>query len=448
MTTLNASDVIQNARLNSFHYGLLFWCSFIMMFDGYDLVIYGSVLPHLMTQWTLSPAEAGVLGASSMAGMMLGAVAVGTQADRFGRRRIILSCVALFSLAALCNGFADQPTSFAICRFLTGVGLGGVVPNLVTLLKEMSPAGCRNRLINIMLSFFAVGGLLSGVASVYLIPDFGWQAPFFVAGLSLLSWPVLYKTLPESVEFLIHNDRQQQARSVLLRIAPDNPEIKTALFAVPSASADDGRTALKSLFAGDRTFSTLMLWLSFGMCMLMVYGLNTWLPKMMSNGGYPLGSSIVFLVVMNVGALVGTLISGVMADRWGCRPTLMVLFALAAVSIAALGIKPDAATLHALLLLAGGSTVGCLSVVHTLAADLYPTPMRATGVSMAAAVGRCGAVAGPLLGGLLVSFGLAFEHNFLVFAAPGVVAVIAVMLISKRRVSEVHAAESQVSRAQ
>jgi AAHS family benzoate transporter-like MFS transporter len=192
MRSINALEVVNSARLNRFHYLLVFWCSFIMMFDGYDLVIYGSVLPHLMTAWALTPGEAGMLGASSMVGMMFGAVTLGTQADRFGRRRIILFCVALFSLAALSNAFATDATSFALCRFLTGAGLGGVVPNLVTILKEMSPGSCRNRLINLMLSFFAIGGLLSGLAGIYLIPHLGWHSPFYVAGLSFLSLPLLY----------------------------------------------------------------------------------------------------------------------------------------------------------------------------------------------------------------------------------------------------------------
>ncbi|WP_447785037.1 MFS transporter [Pseudomonas germanica] len=436
MRSINALEVVNSARLNKFHYLLVFWCSFIMMFDGYDLVIYGSVLPHLMTAWALTPGEAGMLGASSMVGMMFGAVTLGTQADRFGRRRIILFCVALFSLAALSNAFATDSTSFALCRFLTGAGLGGVVPNLVTILKEMSPGSCRNRLINLMLSFFAIGGLLSGLAGIYLIPHLGWHSPFYVAGLSFLSLPLLYKTLPESVAYLLHRNRQEEVARMLRRINPDHKPTGAVTYVLESAAdAGAGKTSLSALFGNGRGFSTLMLWLSFGMCMLMVYGLNTWLPKLMSSGGYPLGSSIVFLVVMNVGSLIGTLISGVLADRWGCKVTLALFFALAAVSISMLGIKPNATTLYALLLIAGGSTVGCLSVVHTLAADLYPSRVRSTGVSMAAAIGRCGAVAGPLLGGFLFSLSLPFEHNFLVFALPGVIAVIAVLLISQKPVA-------------
>jgi AAHS family benzoate transporter-like MFS transporter len=134
---------------------------------------------------------------------------------------------------------------------------------------------------------------------------------------------------------------------------------------------------------------------------------------------------------MNVGAVLGALVSGALADRWGCKATLAVFFALAAASISLLGIKPGELTLYTLLIIAGGSTVGCLSVVHTLAADLYPAHVRATGVSMAAAVGRFGAVSGPLLGGLLLGIGLPFEQNFLVFALPGVIAVISVLLVAQ-----------------
>ncbi|UVJ46287.1 aromatic acid/H+ symport family MFS transporter [Pseudomonas sp. LS1212] len=432
MRHVNVLDVVDSAKLNRFHYLLVFWCSFIMLFDGYDLVIYGSVLPHLMTEWNLSPSQAGVLGASSMAGMMAGAFTLGTLADHLRRRKIILFCVALFSLAALASGFTTTPTEFTVCRFLTGVGLGGVVPNLVTILKEMSPGTCRNRLINFMLSFFAIGGLLSGLVGIYVIPQLGWQAPFYIAGLSCLALPLLYKTLPESVAFLVQKNRQADVSKLLRTINAQHRPGEPVVYGL-EASPTQARPSFKALFGGERAISTLMLWLGFGMCMLMVYGLNTWLPKLMNSGGYPLSSSIGFLVIMNVGALTGTLISGYLADRWGCKLTLVVFFALAAVSISLLGIKPGAASLYALLLLAGGSTVGCLSVIHTFAADLYPAHIRSTGVSLAAAIGRCGAVAGPLLGGFLFSLNLPFEQNFLVFAVPGLIAVIAVLLVAQPR---------------
>ncbi len=431
MQRINAVDILDTAKLSRFHFLLVFWCSFIMLFDGYDLVIYGSVLSHLMTEWSLTPSQAGMLGSSSMLGMMVGAVVLGTTADRFGRRPIILFCVALFSVAAFINAFAFDATTFGICRFLTGVGLGGVVPNLVTILKEMAPTQYRNRLINLMLSFFAVGGLLSALAGMYLIPLLGWHSPFYIAGLSLLCLPLLYKTLPESVAYLVNKDRQDEVGQLLKVINPAHRPTGPVYYEVESSIKAQG-TSMASLFSEARTLATLMVWIAFGMCMLMVYGLNTWLPKLMNSGGYPLGSSIAFLLVMNIGALIGQLASGVVADRWGCKPTLLLFFALSAVSISLLGVRPGPVTLYLILLVAGGATVGCLSVVHTLAADIYPANARSTGVSMAAAVGRCGAVAGPLLGGYLFSLSLPFEQNFLLFGLPGVVAVFAVLLISQR----------------
>lgn len=439
MQRINAVDILDTAKLSRFHFLLVFWCSFIMLFDGYDLVIYGSVLPHLMTEWNLTPSEAGMLGSSSMLGMMFGAVALGTTADRFGRRPIILFCVALFSVAAFINAFAFDATTFGICRFLTGVGLGGVVPNLVTILKEMAPTQYRNRLINLMLSFFAVGGLLSALAGMYLIPLLGWHSPFYIAGLSLLCLPLLYKTLPESVAYLVHRDRQEEVGRLLKEINPTHRPVGQVRYEVQSV-ANTAATSLSSLFSDARAVATLMVWVAFGMCMLMVYGLNTWLPKLMNSGGYPLGSSIAFLLVMNIGALIGQLASGFVADRWGCKPTLLLFFALSAVSISLLGVRPGPVTLYLILLVAGGATVGCLSVVHTLAADIYPANARSTGVSMAAAVGRCGAVAGPLLGGYLLGLSLPFEQNFLLFALPGVVAVIAVLLISRQHAGQLEAA--------
>ncbi|CAM3597361.1 Benzoate transport protein [Pseudomonas reidholzensis] len=436
MQRINAVEILDSAKLSRFHFLLVFWCSFIMLFDGYDLVIYGSVLPHLMTEWNLTPAEAGMLGSSSMLGMMFGAVILGTSADRLGRRPVILFCVALFSVAAFINAFAYDATTFGICRFLTGVGLGGVVPNLVTILKEMAPTQYRNRLINLMLSFFAVGGLLSALAGMYLIPLLGWHSPFYIAGLSLLSLPLLYKTLPESVAYLVQRDRQEQVAKLLKRINPAHQPTGPVRYQVETVSNTAG-TAMASLFSDARAVATLMVWVAFGMCMLMVYGLNTWLPKLMNSGGYPLGSSIAFLLVMNIGALIGQLASGFIADRWGCKPTLLLFFALSAVSISLLGVRPGPATLYLILLIAGGATVGCLSVVHTLAADIYPAVARSTGVSMAAAVGRCGAVAGPLLGGYLFSLSLPFEQNFLLFGLPGVVAVIAVLMIAQRHANRV-----------
>ncbi|MCG5076726.1 MFS transporter [Paraburkholderia tagetis] len=426
-------DALYGANLNARHLMVMFWCSMLMLFDGYDLVIYGSILPRLMHDWNLSPVTAGFIGSSALFGMMIGALTLGSASDRFGRRRIILLCLVLFGIAAFGNAFCTNTTEFTICRFMTGVGLGAMVPNIVALVTEMSPGSKRNVMVTIMLSFFSVGGVIAALTGKAITPAWGWRANFLVAGIPLLFFPAFYKWLPESLSYLIAQKRFSQAEPLLRRYAPDF-QGSAASLATASDEHSQPRIRTVELFAHGRAFDTLLLWIAFGMCMLMVYGLNTWLPKLMAANGYSLGSSLSFLITLNIGAVIGGLFSGWLADRYGGKPTLILFFAMAAVSIGLLGYKQSPVVLNILLMVAGATTIGTLCIAHAFAAHLYPASIRSTGVGWAAAAGRFGAMAGPALGGYLLSQKFAVSLSFLVFAVPGIVAAIAVLLISNRHV--------------
>lgn len=428
-----ADDVLKDTRVNSFHLMIMFWCSMLMLFDGYDLVIYGSVLPHLMSDWNLSPVAAGFIGSSALFGMMVGALTLGSSSDRFGRRKVILTCLVFFSAAALANGFSQNTTEFAVCRFLTGVGLGGMVPNIVSLMTEMAPPSKRNIMVTIMLSFYSVGGVIAAILGKTVTPEFGWRANFLIAGLPLLAFPLLYRWLPESISFLAGKGRLSEAEPLVRRYAPQYQGSVVALEAVlGEGKGGSSQSRVAELFKHRRAVDTLLLWVAFGMCMLMVYGLNTWLPKLMAASGYSLGSSLSFLITLNVGAVVGGLCSGWLADRYGGKPTLILFFIVAAISIELLGYKQTPVVLNLLLAFAGATTIGTLCIVHAFAAQLYASQVRSTGVGWAAAAGRLGAVSGPALGGYLLSQQFPNTFNFMVFAIPGVVAAIAVLLISRQ----------------
>ncbi|OTG87003.1 aromatic acid/H+ symport family MFS transporter [Acinetobacter sp. ANC 4558] len=430
MQNVNAVELIDRASLNKHHKILVFWCAVIMLFDGYDLVIYGSVLPHLMTEWQLSPQTAGLLGAASLMGMMLGAVTLGMAADKFGRKNIIIFCTILSSVAVTMNGFAHDTDTFFICRLLTGVGLGGAVPNLVTIIKEMAPGNYRNRLINFVLAFYGVGAIISGLAGLFLIPTFGWQATFWIAGTCIFLIPLMYKTFPESISYLIQKNRQDDVVKTLEKLNPAHQHQTNMMYVIETTSAKQ-KIPVVGLFTEGKASKTLLIWIGFAMVMLMVFGLNTWLPKLMNVGGYSLGSSITFLVTLNIGSILGTLIFGVIADKWGTKKTLIFGYLLAAASIGCLGFHPPAFILSLLLVIAGGATVGSMSVIHTLAADFYPANIRSTGVSFSAAMGRFGAIAGPLFGGVLLAMNLPFEQNFMVFALPGIIGALVIALFNQ-----------------
>ncbi|WP_412460044.1 MFS transporter [Pseudomonas sp. SC11] len=425
MTQRTALDVASNARLGKLHYTLLFWCAFIMLFDGYDLVIYGSVVPQLMQAWSLQPVVAGWMGSAALFGMMVGAVLVGPLADRLGRRRVVLCAIGAASLFSLATALAWDALSFATLRFLTGVGLGGAIPNIVALMNDLAPTARRSRMTTIMLSFYSIGAMASALVAMLIIPRWGWQATFLIGGLPLLCLPWMARQLPESLHFLLENDTHA-ARRLLEQL---DPTVGSAEVLLEAPARTSGAAPLSRLFAEGRAVSTVFLWLGFGLCMLMVYGLNTWLPKIMVAGGFPLGSSLMFLVTLNVGATLGALGGGWLADRWGCRATLMLFFLMAVVSLCTLGIKPGPLLLNLMLLVAGATTIGALAVMHVLAAQQYPSEIRATGVSWCSAIGRFGAVAGPALGGLMLSLNLPLQLNFLLCALPGLAAIVAIAMI-------------------
>jgi AAHS family benzoate transporter-like MFS transporter len=421
------------APLTKFHIVLLACCSFIMFFDGYDLIVYGSVLPTLMKEWSLGPDQAGWLGSAALMGMMCGAVVLGSLADRVGRRPVILHGTLLFSLAAVATGFAPNPDLFGVLRFITGVFLGGVIPNIVSLMNELAPAAKRHTLTTIMLSIYSVGSIIATLVALWILPLLGWRAVFFVSGVSLLILPVIYRQMPESMTFLLSRGREAEARRLLNRAAP-SVDAARADWTLP-ATKEPTSVSPVALFRAGRALGTPMIWVAFGMCMLMVYGLNTWLPKIMIASGFDLGSSLQFLVVLNVGATAGALAGGWFGDRFGNKKVLVVFFAVAVLSLVALGLHPSPVVLNVLLFLAGATTVGTLAVVHAFGADFYPAAIRSTGVSWCSAVGRLGAIAGPVLGGSLLALNLAPEQNFFIFAAPGIVAIVAVLLVINNKSS-------------
>src|SRR4051794_27801603 len=195
---IDALKFIEEAKFNRFHLTLVILGLIILLFDGYDLVIYGAVVPVLMEEWSLSAIEAGALGSYALIGMAIGSMFLGTMGDKLGRKRVIIFCVLLFSLFTLLIAFTNSPLTFGICRFIAGLGLGGVMPNIISLMSDYAPKRIRATLITIMCSGYGIGGVLSAVLSMWFIQDFGWRSVFyFGAAPLLLVIPIIF-LLPDS----------------------------------------------------------------------------------------------------------------------------------------------------------------------------------------------------------------------------------------------------------
>ncbi|HYU83882.1 MAG TPA: MFS transporter, partial [Kribbellaceae bacterium] len=270
-------------------------CFVTIVFDGYDLIVYGAVVPSLLQHptWHITPGEAGSIGSYALTGMVIGTLCVGALTDIVGRRKIMFASIVWFSLAMGATALAPSPELFGVLRFVTGLGLGGVVPTAIALTVEYAPAHRRNFNNALMFSGFSLGGVLAAVLAINLIPSHGFRTMFWIGMAPLvLVLPAAYRFLPESISFLRARGRMAEAHQLAAR---------HGVVAEPAAAGRSRWSALQLLFGRRHLAATVLFGVASFFGLLLVYGLNTWLPQIMRQAGYPLGSSLRFLLVLNVG---------------------------------------------------------------------------------------------------------------------------------------------------
>jgi len=454
MRQIDLQAVSDNARLGPLHGVVLFWCALIIVFDGYDLAVAGIALPAIMKEMGVNPAQAGFMVSSALFGMMFGNIVFGTVAERIGRRWAIAACLTLFSVFTAAAGVAPTPALFGAARFLAGIGIGGVMPNVIAQMTEYAPRRVRSTLVTLMFSGYSVGGMLAAVMGKGMIEAYGWQSVFVAAGAPVLLVPLLVKWMPESLPFLIRRGRTDELARIARRLDPAYRPQPGDCYVVPRED-NAGNAPVRQLFDDGRGFSTVMFWIACFMCLFMVYALSSWLTRLMAGAGYSLGSALTFVLVLNAGAMVGAIGGGWLADRFPIKTVLVSMYLLAAASITLLGYKVPTALLFVLVGLAGATTIGTQIVNCAYAGQFYPMAIRSTGIGWTLGVGRAGAILAPIVIGALVGIDLPLEQNFMAIGLPALAAAVAVGLIDHRRSASHHglpaaaaAGERQASHAQ
>lgn len=407
-------------------------CSATIIIDGYDLIVYGTVVPTLLgggAEWTLTKPQAGAIGAYALVGMLIGAIGIGTITDLVGRRRIMIGCITWFTVAMMFTALAPTPELFGLARFAAGLGLGGVVPTAIALTIEYAHPRHRSATNALMFCGYSIGGILVSLTAIAVIPALGWRAMFWIgAAMGLLLLPLVVRLLPESASYLLVRGRRAEAEALARRfdLTLTEPEVTVGT----KRSVWSG---LRSLFAPNLLAGTVLLWLGTAMGLLLVYGLNTWLAQIMREAGYDLNSAIAFLLAMNVGAIVGTPLLGALADRVGSKPVTAAMFLSAALCIFLLSFALPGPMLYLLVAIAGACTVGTTILVNAYTANFYPTHVRATGLGWALGVGRLGAIVGPLYGSFVLASGWGIDANFYAFAIPALLGVPCMLLMPALR---------------
>jgi AAHS family benzoate transporter-like MFS transporter len=445
---IDVHRLADKARFNRFHGKVLFWGILILILDGYDLAVVGAAMPSIMKDMGVDASQAGFMASSALFGMMVGAMFMGTLADKLGRPLTISCCIGLFSVFTAAAGLTTDPVTFSVTRFLAGLGIGGVLPGVTAQMAEYAPTRLRARLVTIVFAGYSIGGILVALTGKQMIESYGWQSVFFMAIIPVALIPVVMRSMPESLPALIKQGRIDEVRQIVLKILPDAKFSGDEEFVVP---VEDRATSapVAKLFADGRAFSTLMLWIAFFMGLFMVYALSSWLTKLMAMAGYSLGSALNFVLVFNIGAVCGAIGGGWLGDKFNIKHVLIALYLLGAVSLTAMGFTKSPDLLFVVVFIVGASTLGTQLLAYAYAGEFYPTAIRATGVGFASGIGRMGAIIAPVLIGFVMSMELPLEQNFMAIGAAGILGTLAVMLIDHRLSASTHrydAAQEAVAR--
>lgn len=428
MRTIDVHKLADDARFNRFHLKVLLWCLLIIIIDGYDIAVAGTALPSIMKEMNVTASTAGFMASSALFGMMFGAMLLGTLSDRIGRRWTIVICVLLFSVFTAAAGFTTEPVSFSVMRFIAGLGIGGVMPNIVAQMTEYSPKKIRSVMTTLMFSGYAFGGILAAVLGKQLIGDYGWQSVFIAAGAPLLLIPFILKSMPESLPYLIAHHDDRHLREIVQRIEPSLKLSAEDQFVVPPSAKGAG-VPIARLFQEGRGLSTLMFWVAFFTGLFMIYALSSWLTKLMAMSGYSLGSALSFVIALNLGAMFG----GWLADKFHIKWVLVTMYALGGLFLYLMTIPMSTDMLYLVIGAVGACSTGAQIVAYAYSGQFYPMAIRSTGIGMASGVGRAGAIMAPLLIGLIVTLKLPLEQNFLVIGAAGVIGAVALAFINHDR---------------
>ncbi|MGA0100388.1 MAG: MFS transporter [Steroidobacteraceae bacterium] len=378
-----------------------------VVFDGFDIQAIAFVAPSLMQEWGIDRAGLAPVLAAGLIGMALGALLVGNLGDRLGRRRALIGCLVLIAVASWASAFAENATQMTGLRLLTGVGLGGVLPNATALIVEFSPRRVRNLVVAVTIVGVPIGGMVGSMAAATVIPVLGWQAVFLIgAVLPAMLAAAMWIWLPESPRFLATRPARRAELQRLVAALSPGATVGQGVDPV----VETGAPGVRALLVPDYRRETLLIWTIFVTNIFSVYCFFNWTPTILAGQGLDLGTALRGAMTFNLGGVVGSIFGAWIMNRLGSRPVLLTLGLVGALSTVSIGLALDMASgelrlMYAAIALAGACISGIQVQMYTVASLAYPTAIRSTGVGWATGMARLGGIASSYAGPLFLAFG-------------------------------------------
>jgi AAHS family 4-hydroxybenzoate transporter-like MFS transporter len=397
-------DELAGAAVTPLHMTLGVLITLITLFDGYDTFNPAYVIQYVKQPWGLSPSQAGFLVSSGLIGFLFGAMGHGMVADRYGRRNTLLAGLWIVNILTLLTAlFATGFASFCGLRFLTGLGLGVLLPLGTTYINELAPQRVSNRFSLWGVTFgWSLGGVVAGLVGVFLTPTYGWQILYFAGTMSIPLTLVVHAVLPESPKYLATRGRLEELRALMSRLRPErraayeNATFRTTEHTVP-------QNTIAALLAPRYRRVSLTIWVTAFLTLFAIFGLVSWIPNVMIERGESFGSSFSYGALMQATSFVGGLTLAMLADRgFAATPRLLgAWWIIGGVAVGTLVFVNSHAFNFVVVAVAGFCVIGAQHVLNNFTANSYETGFRASGVGMELGVGRVGGILGPYVIGLL-----------------------------------------------
>ena len=416
---VDVSEVIDAMPFSAIHLALTAMCAAVALLDGYDTLAIAYAAPAIAEQWRMDATLFGAIFAAHGVGGVIGGAAIGMFADRKGRRTALAGATVLFGLAALATAVSTSFMQILICRLLTGAGLAGALANAISLTSEYSPTRIRTSVVSMMFCAFPLGGALGGILSAKLIQAWGWPAVFWVGGVLPIALGFLLAiALPESIEFLVASDADRKVIAAVL-----NRWTKTKffqgdeIFSVPEEATK--RSSVREILSRGYAPKTVALWIAFAINQMALTFAITWMPLVLREAGATLDKAIFASALFTLVGILGAVAIAWMTDRSGSGKLVALAYLLSAAAIGSIGYASSTTWLLFIAVSAAGFLVVGVAVnLNPIAASVYPTIIRSTGVGWSLGIKSVGGILGALAGSALVSSHLGLPSLYLTAAAP------------------------------
>jgi AAHS family 4-hydroxybenzoate transporter-like MFS transporter len=415
---VQVSRLLDESGLTSFHIKLLIWSFFIVLIDGYDIAAIAFAAPHLVRAWGISPAALGPVFSASLFGILFGSALFGWIGDRYGRKAALVGANLLFGVFTLAAAFATSLEQMFWLRLLAGLGIGGVIPNVVAINAESAPRRLRATLALIAVGCVPIGGAIPGFVTALFVPQHGWQILFLLGGIVPIAIAIVGAFgLPESIKYMtLHESQRPRMEKLIAAIRPDFQVPPDARFVVEDEKQFPGFNPAY-LFRDGLALITPLLWLLFALNLMGFFFLLSWTPTLLSAAKLPPSAAPLAGAMLQVGGTVGSLLlcGWLQRHRFLAIAILLVVAVPVVGSIGYAGLTSQTALLTATFL-AGFCVLGVQSGINVVGALIYPTSLRANGSGWQLGLGRIGSIVGPLVGSLFV--GMPVERLYMWSALP------------------------------